>query len=83
MLRGDELRAVAEQLPRITQAIADGLGITIGQVRELSEAGILTSRLLIRAFETQLPKLRAEFEQIPVTVEQALVRTRNNCYNSD
>ena len=77
VLRGDELRAVAEQLPRITKAIADGLGITIGQLRELSEAGILTSRLLIRAFETQLPKLRAEFEQIPVTVAQALVRTRN------
>jgi len=38
-LSGDELRSVLEQMPRLAQAIAEGMGVGIGQLREMGEAG--------------------------------------------
>lgn len=71
-LRGDELNSVLEQAPRLAQAFADALGITVGQLRALGEQGALTPQILLDALKQQAPKIAAEFQQIPVTVGRAL-----------
>ena len=43
-LNGDELRSVLENLPRLAQALADGLGVTVGELRRMGEAGELTGQ---------------------------------------
>ena len=78
VLRGDELRATLEQLPRVMLAVADGLGTTIGALRKLSEAGLLTSGVVIRGLLNQTQALHDEFATIPVTIEGALLRIRNS-----
>jgi len=70
-LRGQELNSVMEQTPRLAQAIADGLGVPIGKLRELAEAGELTAERVIRAIESQSAVLNREFAQVEVTVGSA------------
>lgn len=70
-LQGDELRSVLEQLPRLARAIADGLGVSVGELRKLGSEGALTARQIADALIREAPKLAAEFEQIEATVGQA------------
>ena len=71
-LSGDELRSIAEQTPRVAQAIADGLGKPLGALKELGKQGKLTSEVVIAALLTQRDVINEEFAQLPTTVGQAL-----------
>lgn len=77
-LRGDELRSVLEQMPRLAQAIADGMGVTIGQLRELGTEGALNAQTVIKALEGQADIIASEFAQIPRTVGQAMTQLNND-----
>lgn len=72
VLRGEEFNSVLEQAPRLARALADGLGVTTGELRKLAEAGTLTSDVVIRALQGQAQTLRQEFESLPPTVGRAL-----------
>jgi len=76
-LRGDELNSVLEQTPRIAQAIADGLGVPLGALRALGEQGQITAATVIEALRSQAATVQAEFDQMPVTIEQASTRIAN------
>lgn len=71
-LRGDELNSVLEQTPRLAKALADGLGVTTGELRKLGEAGSLTATQVISALQGQGSALRAEFDQMPQTIGRAI-----------
>lgn len=73
-LNGDELRSIMENMPALAKAIADGLGITVGQLRSMGEAGQLTSDKVFKAILSALPKAREEFKNLPDTVERATQR---------
>ncbi len=76
-LAGDEFRSVAEQLPRLAQAIADGLGLTLGQLRALAHAQQLTTELVFIGIARSAAQIEKEFRQIPRTVGQAVTQVRN------
>lgn len=76
-LRGDEFNSINEAAPRIMQALADHLGVTRGKLREMAEAGQLTSEVLSGALLGSLEKLRGEAAQLPDTMEQAATRMKN------
>lgn len=69
-LRGDELNSVMEQSPRLAQALADGLGITTGQLRAMGAQGEITAEKVIRALESQAAVLRNEVAGATMTVGQ-------------
>ncbi len=71
-LRGDEFNSVMEQSPRLAQAMADGLGVTTGELRRLAEQGALTSETVMRALEGQADAVAGEFGKLPATVGRAL-----------
>ena len=77
-LRGDELRSVLEQMPRLARAIADGMGISIGQLRKLGEEGRLTSEAVIDSLESQASTIRTEFSGIDGTVGQAFQNLKDS-----
>src|SRR5690606_40213995 len=58
--RSSDLRSVLEQMPRLAQAIAEGMGVTVGELRVLGQQGQLTSQQVIRAIQSQLATLRDE-----------------------
>jgi tape measure domain-containing protein len=71
VLRGDELRSVLEQMPRVAEAIATGLGTTVGQLRKLGEQGKLTSDLVFKALISQADTLNSEFGKLQPTITQS------------
>lgn len=71
-LRGEELNSVLEQLPRVTRVLTDELGVTIGQLRDMAEAGQITNEVITRAFTNQASRVQEEFAQQATTVDQAL-----------
>ena len=76
-LGGDEFRSVSEQLTRFTRALADGLGISIGKLREFAHAGKLTAETVLNATIGQAPKIAQEFVQVERTVQRAFTELRN------
>lgn len=76
-LRGEELNSVMEQTPRLAKAIADGLGITIGQLRAMGQEGKLTAQAVLTALESQARVLSGEVKASVVTVGQAMTQLGN------
>lgn len=72
VLRGDEFNSVMEQAPRLAKALADGLGVTTGELRKMAEAGQLSADVVVQALRGQGNALQAEFSQLPKTVGSAL-----------
>jgi tape measure domain-containing protein len=70
-LRGQELNSVLEQTPRVAQAIADAMGVSIGQLRALGEQGAISVERLIPGLIEQLDKLDEETAKLTPTVAEA------------
>lgn len=77
-LRGEELNSIMEQTPRLAKAIADGLGVPIGKLREMGAAGELTSQQVMSALEKSGPALAKEMESATLTVGQAFTMLGNS-----
>lgn len=76
-LRGEELNSVMEQTPRLASAIAEGLGITVGQLRKLGQEGKITSTALIEALGKAAKSVDAEFSQVNKTLTKTLVNAKD------
>ena len=73
-LQGDELRSIMESMPALAKAIADGLGVSVGQLRTMGSEGQLTSDKVFGAILSQTDKIRKEFASLPETLDQATTR---------
>ena len=76
-LRGDELISVLENMPRLARAIADGMGVSFGQLRDLGAEGELTSARIVEALQKTAPELAAEFAQLTSTLGEAFTVLSN------
>ncbi|ENV64266.1 hypothetical protein F949_01655 [Acinetobacter junii NIPH 182] len=72
VFRGEEYNSVSEQTPRILKAIADGLGVTQGELRKMAEAGELSSLRVLKALESQSKVIQDEFSKMPVTISGSI-----------
>lgn len=71
-LRGDELNSVMEQTHRVAEAIAKGMGITVGELRSLGAEGKLTAEAVYNALLNQQNVLNKEFAKMPLIVGQSV-----------
>lgn len=76
-LRGDEFNSVNEQMPRLMEAIAKGMGKTVGEMRALAAAGELTTGAMIPALISQIGELNREAAKMPQTFDQSLTMVQN------
>lgn len=72
VVRAEEYNSVMENTPRVMQAVADGMNMSMGELRAYMLDGQLTSEQFLTALQAQADVLQAEFEQMPVTVGQSL-----------
>ncbi|RKG32981.1 tape measure protein [Acinetobacter tianfuensis] len=72
VLRGEEFNSVMEQAPRLARALADGLGVNVGKLREMAGQGKLTSEVIVKALESQSKALNEEFAKMPITIGQSI-----------
>lgn len=77
VLRGEEFNSVLEQAPRLARALAAGLNVTLGELRDLAQQGALTSRTVTEALRGQAQAIQAEYDKMPPTVERAIGRLSN------
>lgn len=77
VVNGDEFRSIVENMPRVAKAMADGMGITLGQLRKMSEEQRLTSEKAVDALMTQTNQLNSEASKIPLTVGRAWTELSN------
>lgn len=73
-LRGDEFNSVAEQAPRLMQALADGIGVPVGALKEMAAQGQLTASVVTDALLGELPKIRKELAGFGDTVGGEVVK---------
>jgi tape measure domain-containing protein len=74
---GDELRSVLENIPALAQAIAQGLGVTIGQLRNLGAAGALTAKQVTDALLRSSDTVEQRFAKLPLTLSTATTAFSN------
>lgn len=77
-LRGDELRAVLEQLPIVADIIAREMGVTRGELRKLGADGQITAGIIVSAFQNARTELSENFARSIPTLTQALTVLTNN-----
>ncbi len=77
-LGGDELRSMAEQTPRLVQAIREGLGLTQAEFKKTAEAGGLKTEVVTGALTKMKDKIDAEFRVMPLTIGQAFTLVDNS-----
>lgn len=77
-LRGDELRSVMENNTILTKMLADGLGKTIGELREFGHAGKLTAEVVMPILIAGMKETNDQIKDMPMTLGQAGVSLRNN-----
>lgn len=77
VLRGEELNSILEQTPMIAQTIADYLGMSTGEMRELASQGGLTAEVVKNAMLGAAEETNAAFEQMPMTWSQVWTQFQN------
>lgn len=72
VLNGQELTSVMVQTPALAKAIADGLGVPIGALKEMGENGELTAERVISALEKVKEKIDIDYATTVTTVGNAV-----------
>lgn len=80
-LSGDEFVSVNENLPRVMQAVADSMGVTRGELKELSKEGKITAEVLVEAMSKASGDLALEFAKIAPTISGAFTVLNNAALN--
>ena len=71
VLRGDEFNSVMEQTPALAKAIATGLGVTTGELRNMAKEGKLTMDVLVPALERAKESVDDQFNTRILTISAA------------
>lgn len=71
ILRGDEFNSVMEQTPALAKAIATGLGVTTGELRNMAKEGKLTMDVLVPALEQAKESVDDQFNTRILTISAA------------
>lgn len=77
-LRGEEYNSVAEQGSRLTIALADSLGVSIGRLRAMAAEGKLTTEVVVNGLLSQGEAIGKEFANTTVTISKGLQVAGNN-----
>ncbi|MFX5118596.1 tape measure protein [Acinetobacter baumannii] len=76
-LRGEELNSVMEQTPALAKAIAQGMGITVGELRSVAAEGKITSQEIVKALRNVEKDVDALFAKTDITISQSLTLLNN------
>ena len=77
VLRGEELNSILEQTPALAKAIAQGMGITIGQLRTVAAEGKITSDVLVKALTKVADDVDSQFSRTDATIAQSFTQLSN------
>lgn len=76
-LRGEELNSVLEQTPMIAKTIAEYMGVSTGEMRELASEGAITADVVKNAILGAAEETNAAFASMPMTWTQVWTSMQN------
>lgn len=76
-LQGDEFRSVMENAPMVANAISQYLGVTKGELKELSSDGAITADIIKNAMFNAADDINGKFAQIPMTFADVWQKIKN------
>lgn len=76
-LRGEELNSVLEQTPMIAKTIAEYMGVSTGEMRELASEGAITADVVKNAILGAAEETNAAFASMPMTWAQVWTSMQN------
>nr|MBL8456906.1 tape measure protein [Zoogloeaceae bacterium] len=78
VLRGQEFNSVMKQAPRLAKALADGIGVSVGALRQMAEQGELTADVVGKALLSQSQAIDEAFSLLPTTIGNAITNLSTN-----
>lgn len=66
-LQGDEFHSIMENAPILAQSIAQEMGLTVGQLKDMSSQGLITADIIKEALFNSAEETNAKFAEIPMT----------------
>lgn len=78
VLRGEEFNSVSEQGSRLMIALADSMGVSIGQLRSMAAEGKLTTDVVVNGLLSQGDAIGKEFANTTVSIAKGLQVAGNN-----
>lgn len=76
-LKGGNFQAVLDNGGRVLEVLADHLGVTVQELRKMSQEGRITGDVIKQALIGSLTELRAEADGMSITVLDGLTRIHN------
>lgn len=76
-LQGDEFRSVMENAPMVADAIANYMGKSKTELRELSSKGLITSDIIKSAMFSAADDINGKFAQMPMTFADVWTKVEN------
>ena len=77
-LQGDEFHSIMENAPMLAQAIASEMGMTVGQLKEMSSQGLITADVIKNALFNSAEETNAKFAEIPLTFQDIGTQLQND-----
>ncbi|WP_145585515.1 tape measure protein [Yersinia rochesterensis] len=78
VLRGEEFNSISENGSRLAVALADSLGVTVGQLRAMAAEGKLTTDVVVNGLLKQSDAIAKEFGNTVLTMGQSFTVASNN-----
>ena len=76
-LQGDEFRSITENASLLAQAIADYTGKSMGDLKEMSSEGLITSDIIKGALFSAADDINSKFETMPKTFGNIMQSIKN------
>lgn len=77
-VRAEEFNSILEQMPELVRQIATGMGVGVGELRQMMLDGKLSAEDALNAIQKQTGSVNAEFEKLPRTLSQANTALTNS-----
>lgn len=77
-LQGDEFRSIMENAPMLAQSIAQEMGLSVGQLKEMSSQGLITADIIKNALFNSAEETNAKFAEIPMTFQDIGTKLQND-----
>ena len=77
-LQGDELKSISENAQGLALAIAEGMGVAVGELKQLGSEGKITSEILATALEKVANSTDEKYGKMSKTIAQSMQIVQNS-----
>lgn len=78
VFRAEEFNSIIENLPELAKRIAQGMGLTVGQLRAAVIEGKVLSRDVYQAIQSQAADISRQFDELPDNMQRATTALGNS-----